>query len=783
MIVNSSLSHIWGCTLMALAFFASFDISAAENSTPMLRSAVEALRDGETLSLPTATYRLSVKGAREIELAPSNNRTGLKSVAFPIFGKKNVTIDGNGSTFVCEFGVSPFASLNSQGVTLKNFTITMPYKPVVAFKVMEKNDKFFRIKLEKGCCPVRIKGDEIIIDAGERICSSKEGRLSMHPEKRQLTHYIMTPSSPGNKDEFKSPFCSVLPKAVGEDEIIFTYVPDSHKNCCALPYEVNERVNILLDQTRSTLAFFFQDSSDICLENVTLRRFPGMGLVAQRCENITVRGLTAAPCENEDVSLTADIMQFINCGKSVRVEQSFCANSSDNIINVHGNYMSVVSVSGNKAVLSLHHESHRGFFPYRAGDKVEFSDLYSHEILGSAKVVSLQANPTNAYSCTVVFDSPLPSFKKGTLVENVTLSPDVTLKGNKFFDYPHIRISGRGKILVENNRFEHCQGLIFMDQAGCRIQSGRISDVTIRNNDFVNCNARGGNSFVTIGIENRRHDDANVPLIHGRVFFEGNRYSGIKANKYVAWGVREVIDRDKKMKRVLILGDSISDKCHVGCTKNYWGFLAENLFFTPYVYAVNGAQMLRLPGQLKAFAKDHKFAPDVVLAFAGTNDYNANIPLGEWYSVKDAIVNRNGRKANVKKRSFNFDESTFRGRINILMKLIKEAYPNAKVLVVTPLHRGYAWFGDANVQPDESYSNERGLFIDDYVSVIREAGAVWSVKVVDLFADSGILPNLRSQDPFINNVNSDRLHPSTKGHKILADAVELSVGKWLEPGE
>ena len=783
MIVNSSLSHIWGCTLMALAFFASFDISAAENSTPMLRSAVEALRDGETLSLPTATYRLSVKGAREIELAPSNIRTGLKSVAFPIFGKKNVTIDGNGSTFVCEFGVSPFASLNSQGVTLKNFTITMPYKPVVAFKVMEKNDKFFRIKLEKGCCPVRIKGDEIIIDAGERICSSKEGRLSMHPEKRQLTRYIMTPSSPGNKDEFPSPFCSVLPKAVGEDEIIFTYVPDSHKNCCALPYEVNERVNILLDQTRSTLAFFFQDSSDICLENVTLRRFPGMGLVAQRCENITVRALTAAPCKNEDVSLTADIMQFINCGKSVRVEQSFCANSADDIINVHGNYMSVVSVSGNKAVLSLHHESHRGFFPYRAGDKVEFSDFYSHEILGSAKVVSLQANPTNAYSCTVVFDSPLPSFKKGTLVENVTLSPDVTLKGNKFFDYPHIRISGRGKILVENNRFEHCQGLIFMDLAGYWMESGRISDVTIRNNDFVNCNARGGNSFVTIGIENRRHDDANVPLIHGRVFFEGNRYSGIKANKYVAWGVREVIDRDKKMKRVLILGDSISDKCHVGCTKNYWGFLAENLFFTPYVYAVNGAQMLRLPGQLKAFAKDHKFAPDVVLAFAGTNDYNANIPLGEWYSVKDATVNRNGRKANVKKRSFNFDESTFRGRINILMKLIKEAYPNAKVLVATPLHRGYAWFGDANVQPDESYSNERGLFIDDYVSVIREAGAVWSVKVVDLFADSGILPNLRSQDPFINNVNSDRLHPSTKGHKILADAVELSVGKWLEPGE
>lgn len=781
--MKSSSSRIWGCALMTLAFVVPLGISAAENSTPMLRSAVEALKDGETLSLPTATYRLLSKGAHEIELAPSNNRTGLKSVAFPIFGKKNVTIDGNGSTFVCEFGVSPFATLNSEGVTLKNFTITMPYKPVVTFKVVEKNRKFFRIKLEKGCCPVRINGDEIIIDALGRICSSKDGRLSMHPVKREMTRYIMTPSSPGDKDEFPAPFCSVLPKAVGEDEIIFTYVPDSHRKCCALPYEVNERVNILLDQTRSTTALFFQDSSDILLENVTLRRFPGMGLVAQRCENITVRALTAAPFENEDVSLTADIMQFINCGKSVRVERSFCANSADDIINVHGNYMSVVSVSGNKASLSSHHESHRGFFPYRPGDKVEFSDFYSHEILGTVKVVSLQANPTNAYSCTVVFDSPLPSFKKGTLVENVTLSPDVTLKENKFFNYPHIRISGRGKIRVENNRFERCQGLLFMDLAGYWMESGRISDVMILNNEFVNCNARGGSAFVTIGIENRRRDDQDVPCIHGRVLFEGNRYSGVKAAKYVAWGVRDVIDRDKKMKRVLILGDSISDKRHIGCTKNYWGFLAEKLFFTPYVYAVNGAQMFRLPGQLKAFAKDHKFAPDVVFAFAGSNDFNANTPLGEWYSVKDVTVNRNGKKANVKKRSFNFDESTFRGRINILMKLIKETYPNAKVLVVTPLHRGYAWFGNANVQPDESYSNERGLFIDDYASVIREAGGVWSVKVVDLFADSGILPNLRSQDPFIHNVNSDRLHPSTKGHKIVADAVELSVGKWLEPGE
>jgi hypothetical protein len=54
--------------------------------------------------------------------------------------------------------------------------------------------------------------------------------------------------------------------------------------------------------------------------------------------------------------------------------------------------------------------------------------------------------------------------------------------------------------------------------------------------------------------------------------------------------------------------------------------------------------------------------------------------------------------------------------------------------MLTPLHRGFAEFGERNVQPDESYSNARGTFIGDVARAITEAGRIWSVPVIDLYA-------------------------------------------------
>ena len=96
---------------------------------------------------------------------------------------------------------------------------------------------------------------------------------------------------------------------------------------------------------------------------------------------------------------------------------------------------------------------------------------------------------------------------------------------------------------------------------------------------------------------------------------------------------------DVRTKNVLVLGDSISDKHHIGCETNYWGFLSERYGFTPFVYAINGQQMSHIPAQAQKFRKENPDTKvDVVLIFAGTNDYNSGVPLGEWYSFTPEAV-------------------------------------------------------------------------------------------------------------------------------------------------
>ena len=230
-----------------------------------------------------------------------------------------------------------------------------------------------------------------------------------------------------------------------------------------------------------------------------------------------------------------------------------------------------------------------------------------------------------------------------------------------------------------------------------------------------------------------------------------------------------------KNKKVAFLGDSITDKIHVGTTKNYWGYLEESCGIVPLVYGLNGNQWTGLIPQAEKLLAEHGDDVDAIFVFMGTNDYMNSVPLGEWFSVREEETNHRGEMKKLPRRHFITDPKTFRGRINAGMRFLKTHFPKQQIILLTPIHRAFACFSEVNVQPEESFSNLLGHYVGEYVECIKEAGNIWSVPVIDLNADSGLFPLLDEYAQYFHFSDTDRLHPNTEGHRRIAEVIRYRI--------
>lgn len=226
-------------------------------------------------------------------------------------------------------------------------------------------------------------------------------------------------------------------------------------------------------------------------------------------------------------------------------------------------------------------------------------------------------------------------------------------------------------------------------------------------------------------------------------------------------------------KRVGFIGDSLTDPNSYGDKiKKYWSFLQEWLDVTPYVYGVSGRQWDNVPSQAQQLYNEHGNDVDAILVFIGTNDYNHGVPIGEWFSEsEEQVMAAHGEPKKLvvrKRRTLIMDRNTYRGRINVGIGQLKKLFPDKQIVLLTPLHRSFAEFGEKNVQPDESYQNKCGEYIDAYVQAIKDAGNIWGIPVIDLNAVTGINPMVEEQVMYFYDSGFDRLHPNSRGQERIA---------------
>ncbi len=249
---------------------------------------------------------------------------------------------------------------------------------------------------------------------------------------------------------------------------------------------------------------------------------------------------------------------------------------------------------------------------------------------------------------------------------------------------------------------------------------------------------------------------------------QSSKVSNFNENNNSGW-----VQHPWQGKKVGYIGDSITDpNCYGDKIKKYWDFLQEWLGITPYVYGISGRQWNDVPRQAEQLKKEHGGEVDAIIVFMGTNDFNAGVPIGEWFTeTEEQVMAARGETKKMetrKKRTPVMDGNTYKGRINIGMKRLKQLFPDKQIVLLTPLHRSLADFGETNVQPDENYQNSCGEYVDVYVQAVKEAGNVWGVPVIDFNAVTGLNPMVEEQLVYFYDAGYDRLHPNTKGQERMA---------------
>ena len=199
--------------------------------------------------------------------------------------------------------------------------------------------------------------------------------------------------------------------------------------------------------------------------------------------------------------------------------------------------------------------------------------------------------------------------------------------------------------------------------------------------------------------------------------------------------------------KINFLGDSITEG-H-GCSsveKQFTSLVAAQTGAVTRCYGIGGTRIARqskpsdwprhdldFPSRVAEMDPD----ADLIVVFGGTNDFgHGDAPFGDF---ADRTVD------------------TFCGALHVLYTALLEKYPEATIMVMTPLHRA-----------TEAIPNMHGKVLKDYVDMIRRTAEHYSLPVLDLYAVSGMQPAVPVMK---EKYMPDGLHPNDAGHVLLTNRI------------
>jgi len=266
------------------------------------------------------------------------------------------------------------------------------------------------------------------------------------------------------------------------------------------------------DGIRDQVGAFIHRSKDVRWERVGVHYMHGLGIVGQFSENLSFRGLNLAPRPEtgRTVAAFADFVHLSGCRGLIEISDSVFSGAHDDAINVHGTHLRIVGAPSERelAVRFMHPQTY-GFEAFGAGDEIEF--VRPGTLLPYAAGRVTEAGLTSPREMLLKLEEPLPEgIREDDVLENVSWTAELRVTGCAFSRIPTrgILATTRKPVVIAGNVFERLRmsAVLVADDAASWYESGRVEELTVRDNRFVEC-GEPGIAVLSIAPENEEVDE------------------------------------------------------------------------------------------------------------------------------------------------------------------------------------------------------------------------------------------------------------------------------------
>lgn len=525
------------------------DPSGAGDNAQAIQAVLAAAKEQEgpvTIRFPKGEYHIYPDRAYERELYVSNTVGANqnykdKKIGFLLEDMHDVTIDGDGSTFLFHGRMTTFATIDSTNIRFQNYAFDF-YVPTVIDITAEKvtgTNQTEIIYYVPECYNYRV-----IETPGTPTSYSVEWSSDNSPYTGRP---YWTLSNAGNycqaldlktgltRRADKTPFQdAAIIEDMGNHRIRITYSNDKRSfegKCFQMRNDLKDHPGM-----------FLWKSKDVAFENIDAHFMHGSGVIGQSSENVTFdRVRFGAPEGSGRTSgSSADYLQMSGCKGKVTVQGCSFANSHDDSINVHGTYNEVVERPADKTKVRVQykHGETAGFPNFFVGDEVWFVNKSNTCPLESftAKVVEIDGpdgiggrhSNNSLTDITLTLDKEIPDdvTVNNYVIENITWTPEVLIEGNTFQETPTraVLVTTMKKAEIRNNTFDGLgEATIHVENSAANgYESGGVRDLVIEGNTFYRPSASHGAISVCPASANKDTPAHKNITIQNNTFFMQN---------------------------------------------------------------------------------------------------------------------------------------------------------------------------------------------------------------------------------------------------------------------